>query len=160
MIELVIVLLIMGIFSAVAAPKFLDSLLFHRIECAARRVKADIDMTRQRARLTSTTQTIIFANSIYTVSGIASLDQTSNTYTVNLLASPYSLDSAVANFGGSQTLTFDGYGSPSPSNGGWVDLTAGAGAHSNSCRVNVDSTGTATFTCSHPNGGSASVNGG
>ena len=81
-------------------------------------------MTRQRARLTSTAQTVIFANSTYTVSGIKNLDQPSNTYTVNLLTSPYSLDSAVANFGGSQTLTFDGYGSPS--SGGTVVVTAKA----------------------------------
>ena len=42
-IELVIVVLIMSIFAAVAAPTFLDSLLFHRVESAARRVKADLD---------------------------------------------------------------------------------------------------------------------
>jgi type II secretory pathway pseudopilin PulG len=155
MIELVIVMLIMGIFSAVAAPKFFNSLLFHRVECAARRVKADIDMTRRRARLTSTAQTISFANSTYTVSGIQNLDQTSNTYAVNLLKSPYSLDSGVANFGGSQTLVFDGYGSPS--SGGTVVLTAKA----HSCTLTVDSaSGATTFTSSHPGGGSASVNGG
>jgi hypothetical protein len=71
------------------------------------------------------------------------------------LMSPYTLDSAVANFGGSQTLSFDGYGSPS--SGGTVVVTAKA----HSCTVTVDSaTGATTFTSSHPGGGSASVNGG
>ena len=112
MIELVIVILIMSIFSAVAAPKFLDSLLFHHVESAVRRVKADIDYARQRARLTSTTQTVTFTGSTYTVSGMKSLDLNSSTYTVNLTRTPYALDSATANFGGSQVLTFDGYGSP------------------------------------------------
>lgn len=156
LIEVVIVMLIMSIFAAVAAPRFHDSLLYHRVECAARRVKADIDMTRQRARLTSTSQTVAFANSSYTASGATSLDRPSNTYTVNLLASPYSLDSGVANFGGgSQTLTFDGYGTPS--SGGTVVLTANV----HSCTVTVDSvTGATTFTSSHPGGGSPSVNGG
>ena len=59
-IELVIVILIMSIFAAVAAPAFLDSLLFHRVETAARRVKADIDYARQRARLTSAAQSVTF----------------------------------------------------------------------------------------------------
>ena len=52
-IELVIVLLVMGILTAVAAPKFFDSLLFHRVESAARRVKADLELARTQARLTS-----------------------------------------------------------------------------------------------------------
>jgi prepilin-type N-terminal cleavage/methylation domain-containing protein len=150
MIELVIVILIMSIFSAVAAPKFLDSLLFHQVESAVRRVKADIDYARQRARLTSTTQTVTFTGSTYTVSGMKSLDLNSSTYTVNLTRTPYSLDSATANFGGSQVLTFDGYGSPN--SGGTVVLTAKA----HQCTLTVDGvTGNTTFTSSHPGGGSA-----
>jgi prepilin-type N-terminal cleavage/methylation domain-containing protein len=150
MIELVIVILIMSIFSAVAAPKFLDSLLFHHVESAVRRVKADIDYARQRARLTSTTQTVTFTGSTYTVSGMKSLDLNSSTYTVNLTRTPYSLDSATANFGGSQVLTFDGYGTPT--SGGTVVLTAKA----HHCTITVDGvTGNTTFTSSHPGGGSA-----
>jgi prepilin-type N-terminal cleavage/methylation domain-containing protein len=155
LIELVIVMLIMSIFAAVATPKFCDSLLYHRVETAARRVKADIDMTRQRARLTSSSQNIAFANSAYTVSGIQNLDRASSTYTVNLLSSPYSLDSATATFGASHTLIFDGYGSPA--SGGTVVLTARA----HSCTITVDgTTGATSLSSSHPNGGSASVNGG
>ncbi len=155
MIELVIVVLIMSIFGAVAAPKFMDSLLFHRVESAVRRVKADIDYARQRARLTSTTQTVTFSGSTYTVSGIKSLDLNSSTYTVNLTRTPYSLDSATANFGGSQVLSFDGYGSPT--SGGTVVLTA----KSHQCTITVDGvTGNTTFTSSHPGGGSAVETGG
>jgi prepilin-type N-terminal cleavage/methylation domain-containing protein len=150
MIELVIVILIMSIFGAVAAPKFFDSLLFHRVESAVRRVKADIDYARQRARLTSTTQTVTFNGSSYTVSGIKSLDLNSSTYTVDLTRTPYTLDSATANFGGTQVLTFDGYGSPT--SGGTVVLTAKA----HQCTITVDgATGNTSFTSSHPGGGSA-----
>jgi prepilin-type N-terminal cleavage/methylation domain-containing protein len=150
MIELIIVILIMSIFGAVAAPKFFDSLLFHRVESAVRRVKADIDYARQRARLTSTSQTVTFSGSTYTVSGIKSLDLTSSTYTVDLTRTPYTLDSAIANFGGAQVLTFDGYGSPT--SGGTVVLTAKA----HHCTITVDGvTGNTTFTSSHPGGGSA-----
>ena len=36
----------MGILTAVAAPTFFDSLLFHRVESAARRVKADLELAQ------------------------------------------------------------------------------------------------------------------
>src|SRR3954447_6780975 len=113
MIELLIVILIMSIFGAVAAPKFFNTLLFHRVESAARRVKADIDYARQRARLTSTAQTVTFTGSSYTLSGAKSLENPNQVYTVNLQASPYLLDSATANFASSQIISFDGYGTPS-----------------------------------------------
>src|SRR5689334_4789198 len=96
--ELVIVLLIMSVMAAVSVPVFMDSLLFHRVEAAARRVKADIDYQRQRARLTSTAQTVTFSNGTYTLSGAKNLDDPTAVYTVDLKKSPYSLDSATANF--------------------------------------------------------------
>lgn len=155
-IELVIVVLIMSIFAAVTAPAFLDSLLFHRVETAARRVKGDIDYARQRARLTSAAQPITFSNSTYTLGGTAkSLDHPNAAYTVDLQQSPYLLDSATANFGGAQTFSFDGYGSPS--SGGAIVLRA----KTHECTVTVDSvTGTATITSNHTNGGTAQVTGG
>jgi prepilin-type N-terminal cleavage/methylation domain-containing protein len=143
-IELVIVIMITSIFAAVAAPAFLDSLLFHRVESAARRVKSDIDYQRQRARLTSTAQSVTFAASTYTLSGAKSLNDPTQVYSVNLRQSPYSLDSATANFASTQVLTFDGYGTPS--SGGTVTVNG--------------TTGTTTITSSHGNGGMAQVNGG
>jgi prepilin-type N-terminal cleavage/methylation domain-containing protein len=159
-IELVIVLLVMSIFAAASAPAFIDSLLFHRVETAARRVKADIDYTRQRARLTSTAQTLTFTNNAtYTISGAKSLDNATRTYAVNLKESPYSLDSATANFSGTLVLTFDGYGAPA--SGGTVVVAA----KSHQCTVSVNSvTGVVTITSNHTAGGtsqvSAQVNGG
>ena len=154
-IELVIVILITSIFAAVAAPAFLDSLLFHRVESAARRVKADIDYQCQRARLTSTAQSITFVASTYTLGGAKGLNDPTQVYTVNLLQSPYSLDSAVANFAGTQVITFDGYGTPS--SGGTVVLTA----KTHQCTITVNgATGKTAITSSHASGGVADVNGG
>lgn len=154
LIEVVVVLLIMSIFGAVAAPSFFDSLLFNRVESAARRVKADIDYARQRARLTSTSQTVTFVGAVYTTS-TKSIDRPSTTNTVNLTKSPFSLNSATANFGGTQTLTFDGYGTPS--SGGTVMLNA----KSHQCTVTVDATtGVATISSNHPGGGTAQTSGG
>jgi prepilin-type N-terminal cleavage/methylation domain-containing protein len=155
-IELVIVLLIMSIFAAVTAPSFMNSLLFHRVETAARRVKADIDYTRQRARLTSTPQSITFTTgATYTISGAKSLENINRAYTVNLKNSPYSLDSATANFSNMLVLTFDGYGTPT--SGGTVVLAA----KSHQCTVSVNSvTGVVTFSSNHTAGGTSQTNGG
>jgi prepilin-type N-terminal cleavage/methylation domain-containing protein len=154
MIELTIVILITGILAAVTAPAYLDSLLFHRVETAARRVKADIEYARQRARLTSTAQTVTFAGSTYTLSGAKSLTNPTKVYTVNLQKSPYSLNSATANFAGSQTISFDGYGTPSA--GGTVVLSA----KGHQCTVAVEPVnGTATISSNHAAGGSSQVSG-
>ena len=154
-IELVIVILIMSVLAAVAAPAFLDSLLFHRVETAARRVKADIDYARQRARLTSATQSVTFASATYTLSGAKGLDNPSKTYTVNLQRSPYLLDSAAANFAGTQAISFDGYGTPT--SGGAIVLKA----KTHQCTVTVDSvTGTTTITSNSSSGSTAQVTGG
>jgi len=155
-IELVIVVMIMSIFAAVTAPAFMDSLLFHRVETAARRVKADIDYTRQRARLTSTAQSITFtAAGTYTISGAKSLQKSTLAYTVDLKKSPYSLDSATANFSNVLVLTFDGYGTPT--SGGTVVLKA----KTHQCTVTVNSTtGGVTFSSNHAGGGTSQVAGG
>jgi Tfp pilus assembly protein FimT len=145
--ELVIVALIMSILAAVAAPKFYDSLLFHRVESAARRVKSDIELARTQARLTSASQTVTFSGSTYTLANVKGLDKPNTVYTVNLKKDPFFLDSATASFSSLQTITFDGYGMPS--SGGTVVLTA----KSHQCTVTVDgTTGEATITSSHSGG--------
>jgi Tfp pilus assembly protein FimT len=152
--ELVIVLLIMGILTAVAAPKFFDSLLFHRVESAARRVKADLELARTQARVTSATQSITFVNSVYTLSNTKSLDKPGAIYSVDLTKQPYSLDSATANFNNLATVSFDGYGTPT--SGGTVVVTA----KSHSCTVTLNgTTGDVTITSSHSGGRTAQVPG-
>lgn len=122
-VELVAVVMIMGIFTAVAVPAFLNSLVFYRIESAARRVKADLELARQTARLTSSTQSMTFAGSTYTMSaGVAGLNNPSSTYGVDLSTTPYEITSVAANFGGTLTVAFNGYGTPT--NGGTVVLNA------------------------------------
>lgn len=154
MIELVIVVMIMSILTAVAAPAFYDSLLFHRVESAARRVKSDLELARTQARLTSTAQSVTFSNSTYTLSNTKSLDKPNVIYNVDLKKQPYVLTSATAQFSGSPTVSFDGYGSPS--SGGTVVLTT----KSHQCTVTLDSTtGDVTITSGHSGGRTAAVPG-
>ena len=134
-VELVIVVLVISIMAAVAAPAFLDSLLFHRVESAARRVKADLELARHTARLSSAAQTVDFTDSDYTLStAIKAFDNPNAQYVVNLKEPPFELSSVTANFAGSLSITFDGYGTPS--SGGTVVL----GTRNHQCVVTLDAT--------------------
>jgi prepilin-type N-terminal cleavage/methylation domain-containing protein len=134
-IELVIVMLVMSILAAAAVPKFLDSLHFHRVESAARRLKADLGLAQHTARLTSTTQSVNFTGTTYTLSSaVKSLDHPGGSYFVDLAAPPYELNSLTANFDGGPSISFDGYGTPSSL--GVVFLTN----KSHQCVVELDAT--------------------
>lgn len=123
MVEMVIVVMIIGIMTAIAAPAFVDSLLYHRVESAARRLKADLELARQTARLTSATRTVTFSGTTYTLgSGVKGLDRTTGSYAVDLAAPPFELSTVTANFNSTQTVSFDGHGTPS--SGGTVVLQA------------------------------------
>jgi type II secretory pathway pseudopilin PulG len=143
MAEMVIVVMIMGIATAVAAPAFLNSLAYHRLEAAAQRVRVDIELARHTARLTSTTQSITFAGTTYTMSaGSNHMDSPTAPYVVKLGDSPFEVESVTANFNNGQVVSFNGYGAPAAS--GTVVLTA----NGRSATVTVDA-----------NTGNASVSG-
>jgi prepilin-type N-terminal cleavage/methylation domain-containing protein len=151
--ELAVVLLIMGVFTAVSVPAFLDSLLYHRVESAARRVKTDLELARQTARLKSTSVSVTFTGSTYTLGGgVKSLDNPRAVYTVNLAADPFSLDGVVANFNSTQTVTFDGYGSPTSA--GTIALSC----KNHTCTVTLNgASGEATISSNHPSNGVSEI---
>jgi prepilin-type N-terminal cleavage/methylation domain-containing protein len=148
LIELAVVIFIMSILTAIAAPAFYDSLLFYRVESAARRVKADLELVRQTAKLTSATQSATFGGAAYTTSaGVAAFDRPAESYAVNLAAAPYHLTNVAADFEGDDTIAFDGYGTPSAS--GTVVLTA----PNHQCTVTLDAdTGEITISRNHAAG--------
>jgi type II secretory pathway pseudopilin PulG len=152
LVELVVVLLVMSIFAAVAVPTFFDSLLFHRVESAARRVKADLELARHTARLTSASQTITFSGKTYTASAaVKDLDRPSHIYSVDLSQPPFELSAVTASVGGSAIVSFDGYATPS--SGGTVVLQT---ANNHTCTVTLDgTTGQITITSNHSRGRSA-----
>jgi prepilin-type N-terminal cleavage/methylation domain-containing protein len=153
LVELVVVILLMGIFAAVAAPTFFDSLMFHRVESAARRFKADLELAQQTARLTSRAQTITVLGSTYSATAsVTDFDRPGETYTVDLSQPPYALSVVAANFDGSTQITFDGYGRPS--SGGTIILEIGTLR----CTLDIDpTTGQVTITSNHSRGRTAAV---
>lgn len=114
--EMLVVVLVMGILAAVAIPTFHDSLMYNRVESAARRVKADLEQLRQVARRTSRTQQMTFGDSSYALAAeVLGLEQVTDLYTVDLKGSPYDLNSVSIEFGGDATLSFNGHGVPTSS---------------------------------------------
>jgi prepilin-type N-terminal cleavage/methylation domain-containing protein len=152
-VELVIVLLVMSVLAAAATRVFVNSLLFHRVESAARRVKADLDLARHTARLTSTEQTFTVIGMSYTVGPeMTSLDHPGAPYSVDLSKDPYRLDVLAANFNSLTEVDFNGYGTPS--SGGTIVLQA----RNHQCTLTLDATtGKVTITSNHSGGRTAKI---
>ena len=119
LVELVIVVLIVGIMAAVAVPRLMDSISYHRAEAAAKRVKLDMELARRSARISSADRSIQFdtAAETYTLTGTTHLDHVGADYSVRLDQAPYQAAIVSADFGGDTVLTFDGYGAADSSGG-------------------------------------------
>jgi len=102
--ELVMVLAIMGIVAAIAAPRFGQASARYRADVAARRICKDLDLASRAARNAGASRTLKFEKSgdAYTISSIAGLQKSSDTYRVDLSSEPYR--------GRADQVTFNGYG--------------------------------------------------
>jgi type II secretory pathway pseudopilin PulG len=109
--ELVVVLLIVGIVGATAAPSYFRSLQYHQIESAARRLKHDLEYLQATARTQSSSLTMEFDEMAYTMGGEAlqGLDRVED-YRVELGAAPYAVHNVDVNLGGQPAIVFNGYG--------------------------------------------------
>ncbi|MGD8453716.1 MAG: prepilin-type N-terminal cleavage/methylation domain-containing protein [Phycisphaerae bacterium] len=115
LVELVFVLAILAIVAAIAVPRFANAATRQRVEVAAARVLHDLELAQRHARLTSAAVTVTFtaATDSYALNELDDLDHPGQVYTVKLGESPYEVSLHNVTFGGSTTLTFDGYGVPS-----------------------------------------------
>ncbi len=114
--ELVMVIAIMGIVAAVAAPRFGRASARYRADVAARRVCKDLALASRAARNAGASRTLKFERSggaytgAYTISALAGLEKRSDTYRVDLSAEPYRSQADSVNFGGARKVIFNGYG--------------------------------------------------
>jgi prepilin-type N-terminal cleavage/methylation domain-containing protein len=153
-VELVVVMMVMSILAAAAVPVFLDTLLFHRVESAARRLKADLELARNNSRLASASRSVTFTNAGYTLSNFQNLDHPDEPYTVDLTLAPFELSSITPNFSGSASVSFNGYGTPS--SGGTVVLNC----KTHYCTVALNgTTGAVTIDSLHSGGRTADAAG-
>ena len=124
LLELVMVLSIVVILAAVAAPRFASANARYRADFAARRVAADLSLAQTHARSTGTSVTVRFGvdQNRYTLVGVEALDG-SGDYSVNLDQSPYLATLASAEFGDDGDLIFNGWGKTDSA--GTLTLTVG-----------------------------------
>lgn len=117
---------LVGIFAAIALPRFNNSTMRYRVDSAARRVIADLDYARQQAIATSRPLRVTFdvTTDQYTLAGVADLKSPGSTYAVALGTEPYRVDLASPSFGGSAWVQFDIFGRPSSSGSVVVQIGA------------------------------------
>lgn len=127
LVELVVVLVIMAALALIAEPRYAGVLSRYRVERAARRVAADLALSRFQARTSSRSRSIAFNPNLHQYemswSTGALSDAPSATTTVKLNAEPYRVKIVSASLGGDTAVTFNGYGVPD--SGGAVILQSG-----------------------------------
>lgn len=114
LIELVVVLMIVGIVAAVAIPRFAGAAVRQRVDAAARRVAADLNLARRHAHQTSNSLTVAFdvAADSYKMLGMPDADRPAVDYEVHLRDEPYQARLVSANLSGFEKVEFDAYGLP------------------------------------------------
>jgi len=112
LLELAMVLAIMGIVAAIAAPRYGQATARYRTDVAARRIAKDLALASRCARNAGASRTLAFDSSggEYTISGLAGLEKSAQSYRVDLSAEPYCTHVDSVDFGGDGKVTFNGYG--------------------------------------------------
>ena len=126
LVELTLVVLIMGITSAIAAPRYADFIAQNRLDAATRRVVADLNYASRESKHRSASQQVTFdvTGDAYALDGLASITRKSQPNIVELDEEPYGATIVSANFGEDSILIYDGYGEPD--SGGTIVLAVGA----------------------------------
>ena len=124
LIEMVLVLAILALLSAIAAPRYASSIARYRAEMAARRVAADLALAQARAGEAGRPQSLVFVARSYQMPGVPYFDRKAyGDYTVDLATDPYNVTRVAAEFGGDAQVSFDLYGAPDT--GGSVVIEVG-----------------------------------
>ena len=125
LLELVMVVAIMGIVAAIAAPRYAHSIARYHIDVAAKRIVNDLALASRLARNAGAERTLSFNDdgTQYTISDLAGLEKSAEPYRVDLQAEPYCTRAESVNFGGKSSVTFDAFGQAD--SGGEIVLTSG-----------------------------------
>jgi type II secretory pathway pseudopilin PulG len=126
LLEIVLVLAIVGVLAAVAAPRYAQAGARYRADLAARRIRADLCLAQSQARAASAPRSVSFlpGPAQYQLLGVLSPDGVAGDYTVALSAEPYRAELVSASFNGSLQVVFNGWGLPDA--GGTVVVRAGS----------------------------------
>jgi prepilin-type N-terminal cleavage/methylation domain-containing protein len=127
LIEITVVIVLIAIVSAIAIPRYANSINRYRVDMAAKRVAADFALARNAARASGNGQAINFGTPAngYTLPGVPALDGRTGDYSVKLTDQPYQVSLGSASFGASAitSVQFTRYGYPTAA--GSVVVTSG-----------------------------------
>lgn len=119
LLELTIVVLLVGILAAAAAPRIGEAVTRQQADAAARRIKADLEWARRSARLAGLSRTVAVnvTTNRYDMAGIADPNHPGQTYGVDLGQTGYAVTLASvtpppAQGSSTTNITFDMYGRP------------------------------------------------
>lgn len=112
--EIIIAVLIIGIMTGLAAPRFARVVSRQRADAAARRIAVDLELARRSATMSSSSRTVVFdpVAETYTLAEVDAFDRPTTTYVVRLGDDPHRADLVSADLGGDVEITFNGYGLP------------------------------------------------
>jgi len=124
--ELALVIAIMAVFAAIAAPRYGRASGRYRLDLAARRVAADLRLAQSSAKTASASRTVVFTAEThqYHLSDIPAPDGAAGGYTVSLSAEPYGANLAGVDFNDTAQVIFSGWGLPN--HGGTITLAVGS----------------------------------
>lgn len=117
LIDLTLTLFIIGLFAAIALPRYGQLVTKFRADAVADQMAADLNFARQQAKLKGTTQAVQFdaAANQYELIGLSDIDHPESPYLIGLSGSDAAADLVSVSFGSSGTDTsvvFDMYGRP------------------------------------------------
>lgn len=126
LLELLLVLAIMAVLTAMAVPRYAASAIRYRADLAAHRIILDFALAQSDAKAASSSRTVVFSIGAdsYEIPQLSALDGAAGTYVVDLSERPYEASIVSADFNGLNQVTFSGWGIPS--GGGTVVLSVGA----------------------------------
>jgi len=135
MVEVVVVMLVMGILAAVAAPRYISSMNRYRVEAAARRIVVDLNMMRGRAMMKGGLQqqwvSFDAGNEKYHMWFTPDPDHPEKDYWVEFSKTAYPVDlvsaafTNTAGYTGDVTVIYDMYGTPYSDTVSTAPLTEG-----------------------------------
>ncbi len=125
LVELGLVILIVAVMAAIAAPRYANALSHYRVDVAAQRIMADLTLVQARAKAASKSWTISFddAADSYTYYDDTILGNAATVVTVDMTDAPYHATIGSPVFGADADLVFDGYGIAD--SGGTVIIASG-----------------------------------
>ena len=112
--ELIIVLAIMGIIAAVAAPRYGYAIARYRVDTAARRIASDFNTVAALARASSSERAVTFklSGNFYVITGLRDIATGASDTVVDMKAEPYKATIVSVDAGGDERLFYNGFGLP------------------------------------------------